>query len=388
MSRELADRRAQRKGEKKLIRTSIRACHGRARVAGHFLSGMKSPAPTVRSLARALGLSHTTVSDALRGKGRVDPATVSRVEKAAREAGYRRNPLAAAVMSELRRSRGATFRGVLAAVDLAEPDRAPHGVFHRELVGGGRGRAIELGFKLEEFLVGSAGMTVARLDSILQSRGIHGVLLLPSWYAPDWLALDWSRYAAVYTDYVIERPPLHCVCCNHYRSMVALMTRLGERGYRRPGLFLERGRDERTQRRFSAAFRSYQENEPGVEPVPPLLITEQENRKNDFMTWFRRHKPDVVIGHFTETIEWMEAAGASVPASTGFVSLNLLYPTRPCAGLDQQPRELGARAVELLIAQLQRNERGVPDCPTTTTIPARWVEGPTVRASQKLAVKG
>jgi LacI family transcriptional regulator len=314
----------------------------------------------------------------LRGKGRVDPSTAARVQKAAREAGYRRNPLAAAVMSELRRSRGSTFRGVLAAVDLAEPDRAPHGVFHRELVSGGRARAVELGFKLEEFLVGNAGMTVPRLDSILQSRGIHGVLLLPSWYAPDWRELDWSRYAGVYTDYVIERPALHCVCSNHYRSMVALLTRLRERGYRRPGLCLERGRDERTQRRFSAAFRSFQENESDVETVP-LLITAQERRKDEFVAWFRRHKPDVVIGHFTDAIEWMEELGAVVPDTAGFASLNLLYKTRPCAGLDQQPRELGARAAELLIAQLQRNESGVPDCPTTTTIPARWVDGPTVR---------
>src|SRR5688500_12187967 len=157
---------------------------------------MPAPAPTLRSLAKTLGLSRTTVSDALRGSPRVDPNTVARVTKAAREAGYRRNPLAAAVMSELRRSRGATFRGVLAAVDLSEPDRAPHGVFHRVLIAGGRTRAIELGFKLEEFIVGSAGMTIPRLDSILQSRGIHGVLLLPSWYAPDWSGLDWSRYAA------------------------------------------------------------------------------------------------------------------------------------------------------------------------------------------------
>jgi LacI family transcriptional regulator len=339
---------------------------------------MKSPAPTVRSLARTLGLSHTTVSDALRGKGRVDPATVARVQKAAREAGYRRNPLAAAVMSELRRSRGGTFRGVLAALDLSEPDRAPHGVFHRELITGGRARAAELGFKLEEFVVNTQGMTIPRIDMILQSRGIHGVLLLPSWYAPDWSGLDWSRYAAVYTDYVIERPPLHCVCCNHYRSMVALLARLHERGYRRPGLFLERGRDERTQRRFSAAFRSYQESEHAAEKIP-LLMAEGEHRKDEFMTWYRRHKPDVVIGHFTEAIDWMEAAGATFPETGSFVSLNVLYKTRPCAGLDQQPRELGARAVELLIAQLQRNERGVPDWPTTTTIPARWVEGPTVR---------
>jgi LacI family transcriptional regulator len=345
---------------------------------------MKSPAPTVRSLARALGLSHTTVSDALRGKGRVDPATAARVQKVAREAGYRRNPLAAAVMSELRRSRGGTFRGVLAAVDLAEPDRAPHGVFHRELVSGGRARAVELGFKLEEFLVGSAGLTVPRLDSILQSRGIHGVLLLPSWYAPDWSQLDWSRYAAVYTDYVIERPPLHCVCCNHYRSTVALLGRLAARGYRRPGLYLERGRDDRTQRRFSAAFRSVQENDSGLKPVP-LLLTDQERRKSEFVAWFRRHQPDVVIGHFTDTIDWMESAGAKVPETAGFVSLNVLYQTRPCAGLDQQPRELGARAVEQLIAQLQRNERGVPEWPTTTTIPAQWIEGPTLREAPAVA---
>jgi DNA-binding LacI/PurR family transcriptional regulator len=342
---------------------------------------MKSPAPTVRSIARALGLSHTTVSDALRGKGRVDPATVERVTKAAKEAGYKRNPLAAAVMSELRRSRGGTFRGVLGALDLFEPDRAPHGVFHKELLAGGRARATELGFKLEEFVVGTAGMTLPRLDGILQSRGIHGLLLLPSWYAPDWSALEWSRYAGVYTDYIIERPPLPCVCCNHYRSMISVLTRLAERGYKRPGLVLEKGRDERTHRRFTAAFRSFQESEPSVETIPMLVSAER--RQEEFTAWFRRYEPDVVLGHFTEMLDWMEAAGARVPDTHGFVSLNVLYKTRPCAGLDQQPRQLGARAIEQLIAQLQRNERGVPEWATTTTIPARWVEGPTVRKPAK-----
>ena len=241
----------------------------------------------MRSLARTLGLSHTTVSDALRGKGRVDPATVLRVRRAARDAGYKRNPLAAAVMSELRRSRGGTFRGVLAAVDVFEPERSdPHGVFHRELVRGGRARAVELGFKLEQFVVDRTNLTVARLDSIMQSRGIHGVLVLPSWYAPNWSELDWSRYAGVYTDYLIDRPALHCVCCNHYRSTTALLGRLAERGYRRPGLCIEQGRDERTQRRFSAAFRSFQENHPGLEFVPPLIAAKA--RQDEFARWFRR----------------------------------------------------------------------------------------------------
>ena len=223
-------------------------------------------------------------------------------------------------------------------------------------------------------------LTVARLDSILKSRGIHGVVVLPSWYAPDWSGLDWSHYAGVYTDYVIERPALHCVCCNHYRSMMAALHELFARGYRRPGLYLEHGRDDRTQRRFSAAFRSFQENHAGLEIVPPLLFFER--KREEFCAWFRRHRPDVVLAHFTEVIEWMEQGGARVPQTHGFVSLNLQYKTRPCAGLDQQPAELGARAVELLIAQLQRNELGVPACATTTTIPARWVDGPTVRKAK------
>jgi len=183
---------------------------------------MPAPAPTLRSLARLLGLSRTTVSDALRGSPRVDPNTAVRVKKAAREAGYRRNPLAGALMSELRRSRGAAFRGVLAAIDFNEPERPDAGArFHRELVLGAETRATELGFKVEKFLVGHAGVSVQRLDSILQSRGIHGVILLPSWAEPDLSKLDWSQYAGIYTDYIIERPALHSVCSDHYRSLLA-----------------------------------------------------------------------------------------------------------------------------------------------------------------------
>ena len=96
---------------------------------------MSASAPTLRSLAKQLGLSRTTVSDALRGSPRVDPNTAARVKKAAREAGYRRNPLAGALMSELRRSRGGAFRGVIAAIDFNEPDRPETSSrYHRELV--------------------------------------------------------------------------------------------------------------------------------------------------------------------------------------------------------------------------------------------------------------
>ncbi len=339
---------------------------------------MPGPAPTLRSLACVLGLSRTTVSDALRGSPRVDPDTAARVRKVAREAGYRRNPLAGALMSELRRSRGTAFRGVLAAVDFTEPERPSHAAsYHKELVTGANTRAVELGFKVESFSVGHAGVSVQRLDSILQSRGIHGVILLPSWDEPDLSALDWSRYAGIYTDYIIERPALHSVCSDHYRSLLAALQRLAGLGYRRPGLFLQKHQDERLQYRWGAAFRAFQESHPALKPVPPLL--DDTVTRENFLKWFRRHKPDVVLGHNTDAIAWMESAGARVPATHGFACLNHIMKTRACAGLDLQPRILGARAAELVIAQLQRNETGIPEWPSTTTIPARWTDGPTLR---------
>ena len=342
---------------------------------------MPLPAPTLRSLAKALGLSRTTVSDALRGSPRVDPTTALRVEKAAHAAGYRRNPLAGALMSELRRSRGTAFRGVLAAVDFNEPDRPESAArFHRELVTGAESRAAELGFKVEKFSVGHAGVSVQRLDSILQSRGIHGVILLPAWDEPDLSNLDWTRFAGIYTDYIIERPALHSVCSDHHRSLLAALQRLAALGYTRPGLFLQRHQDERLQYRWGAAFRAFQESQPVVQALPPLIVDAYDRK--EFVKWFRKYKPDVVLGHNTMAIDWMEASGASVPATHGFVCLNIMMQTRACAGLDLQPRTLGARGIELLIAQLQRNETGIPEWPSTTTIPARWVDGPTIRAMQ------
>lgn len=339
---------------------------------------MSASVPTLRSLARQLGLSRTTVSDALRGSPRVDPKTAARVQTAAQEAGYRRNPLAGALMSELRRSRGTAFRGVLAAVDFTEPERPDEGAsFHRELVIGAETRAGELGFKVEKFAVGHEGVSVQRLDSILQSRGIHGVILLPAWDEPDLSNLDWTHFAGIYTDYIIERPALHSVCSDHYRSLLAALQRLVALGYRQPGLFLHRHQDERLQFRWSAAFRAFQESHPEIRAVPPLIV--EAYAKDSFARWFRKHQPDVVLGHHTAAIDWMADCGAEVPATHGFVCLNKNMTTRPCAGLDLQPRTLGARGAELLIAQLQRNETGIPEWPSTTTIPAHWTDGPTLR---------
>jgi len=334
-------------------------------------------APTIRSLAAKLGISRTTVSDALRSSPRVKAETAKQVWDAANAAGYRPNPLAAAVMSEIRRSRGQTFRGGLAAIDLDEADRpAAAQRFHEALIDGARHRATELGYKLQPFLVGRKGVELSRLDTILQSRGIQGVLVMPAWQEPDLSRLDWSRYAGIYTDYMIKHPALHAVCCDHYRAMTNLLQRLALMGYRRPGLFLNRRQDDRLQNRWEGGFLAYQRSHSGEKGIPPLI--KDEVTQAGFTQWFKRHQPDVILGHDPAAIDWIEAAGCPVPQSAGFVCLNLGLHVRACAGLDLLPRLVGSRSVEMLVAQVQRNERGIPSHASTTMIPARWVPGATI----------
>ena len=217
-----------------------------------------SSTPSLRELARTLGLSHTTVSEALRNNPRVRDETKQKVLKAAEAAGYRRNPLAGALMSEIRRSRAGTFRGVIAIIDSdGISKRAPNAsLYHREMIQGASERARELGF-MGEIFVGQRDISTSRLDSILQSRGIRGILLLPVHDDPDFSHLDWSRYAGVYTDYIIERPQLHSVCSDHYRALIGGLNRLRALGYRRPGLVLQQHNDERLLNRWEAAFQAY-----------------------------------------------------------------------------------------------------------------------------------
>ena len=59
----------------------------------------RQKSPTIRDVAAAVGLSVTTVSDVVNGKGRVDPATRDRVKRAIEEVGWRPRRSARALRS-------------------------------------------------------------------------------------------------------------------------------------------------------------------------------------------------------------------------------------------------------------------------------------------------
>jgi DNA-binding LacI/PurR family transcriptional regulator len=334
---------------------------------------------SVRELAKVLGLSHTTVSDALRGSPRVKAATRERVLEAAKIHGYQYNPLAGALMSQMRRSRADTFRGVIAVVDLEGLKMRSEAFerYHREVMSGAERAARKLGFKVEFFALGSEGISVDRLNSILLSRGIRGIVILPASSSPELSVLDWTHFSGVYTDYIIEHPAIDAVCSNHYRSMFMVMNKLKLLGYRRPGLVMHLDHDKRLLHRWEAAYRIYREYHHEFDILDPLILDDWA--QSPFESWFTTYQPDVVLCHRTRVWRWMEGMGAKVPETHGFCCLNVKNSSSPVAGLDLQPIMIGERAIELLVSQIYSNKYGIPEMASNTTIPAAWVDGPTLR---------
>jgi LacI family transcriptional regulator len=336
-----------------------------------------SKTPTIRSLARQLRVSVATVSEALRDNPRVNPTTRARVHRAAERAGYQANPLLGAALSAVRRACHQHYRGNLALVDTAENGRTDLMLFHREIVAGAESRAQSLGFNTELFWLGEPALTDARLGSVLRARGITGVVLLPFNIARDLSRFDFSPFAAVQMDHCLLHPQLHTILPDHYVSMLHALERLTQRGYRRIGLCMEERKDVRLKNKWSAAFLAFFRGYARDGGIPALI--EPQIARDSFLSWFQHHRPDLILGHLQIMVEWLREIGVRVPDDTGFFNLNVTERTAPCAGLDLEPRRLGAAAVETVVAMLHRQERGVPPYPQTITLEASWIEGPTLR---------
>lgn len=333
--------------------------------------------PTLRTLARSLGLSAATVSEALRDSPKVLAKTKMRVLEAARLAGYRPNPLVGSVMADLRRQQLQGSRGVIGALNSEESANPRRARYHQAILEGATRRAGELGFRLEQFWVGDRNLSLKRLNTVLLTRGIQGVVVMPFEESQDWSEADWSRLSAVRLDYCLSQPVLHTICPEHHGSLLRSAGRLRERGYRRIGLYVRRANEARILFGWSAAFLGFHLTIPREEQVPPLVFASPD--REEFLHWFEAHRPDVIIGHHTDAIGWLADRGMRVPEDVGFFNLNTTQDPYPAAGLDLLPRQLGAAAVESVVAQIQRTERGIPAHAKTITLEGAWVEGPTLR---------
>lgn len=336
------------------------------------------PKASLRLLAEKCGLSASTVSRALSGHPNVRPGVRARVQAEARRLGYSRNQLVGTLMAHVRAARTERFLGNLALIHVASPEQPRPRPMQQVMIDAARTRATELGFQLDVLSFDQTALTAQALGRMLFARGVQGVVLLYSRMTDSTLGFPWEHFAAAEIDYGTHSLFIHTVAIDHHLTIHNTLTRLRALGYRNVGFFIERYKDARLLNKWTAAFRSFQETQGGIGQVPMLI--EAQMTAESFLPWHRRHKPDLVIGHVDQAVTWLRQSGIAVPKRTGFFNLNWNERTRTCAGLDLRPERQGIAAVESVVAQIHRNERGPPADPHTVMVSGRWVDGPTIRS--------
>lgn len=331
--------------------------------------------PTLRTVARAAGVSVSTVSRALRGHPLLNAGTVAAVRAAAVRLGYRANPLISDVMRRVRHRGRPQHLGTIAyltfhATASAWRDNATYREFHD----GAARRAAELGFGLELVWAREPHLAPQRLTAILRTRGIAGLIVGPR---PTQTVgaelLDWSHFSAAVLGMPLRGVVHHRAGSFHANSMETLLAALGARGYRRPGLALLPEQAHTTDRGWLAAWDFFQHRLPTADRVP--LLVPKATPEAAFARWWRRHRPDVVIGLQDEFVDWLRALGRRVPDDVGFARLSRPLVDGAPAGLHQFPAAIGMAAVDLVANQIFSGERGLPAIPRALLIEGRWCDG-------------
>ena len=161
---------------------------------------------TIRDIANALGVSHVTVSLALRNRPGMSKVTREKIKKKAKEMGYVPDPFLGRLNAYRRTASERPAHAMLAWINLWKNQKAyyvnPTYSQYRE---GAESRAKELGYRIEEFCPLSGEITQKRLNGILEARGINGLILPPVPRDLRPISLNWEKFCVVRIGYTLEQ---------------------------------------------------------------------------------------------------------------------------------------------------------------------------------------
>jgi len=174
---------------------------------------------------------------------------------------------------------------------------------------------------------------------------------------------------------------------DQYTAMLKVLNELQDLCYQRIGLVLERALDRRVNGRWTAAYLRYGSLFDPRFILPPLILPEADQEAFD--EWYEKHRPDVVVSVDRFGLRMIEERGLAIPDEIGYASLDLdgLPPEhQSMSGIEQNSHQVGAAAVDMLVAAVQHGQRGAPKHPVRIEVEGLWVQGTSTR-KQKAARK-
>lgn len=311
---------------------------------------------TLRDIAAKAGISHAAVSLALKNSPEVSQETRRRVQKLARQMGYKADPMLSALSSYRMKVRPASFHATLAFINRFESPAQYHiNPNYESYLLGARERAEAMGYKVEELDLTTLGGWPG-VQRVLRARNCPGILLGPLDREESLEGvMDFSPYAVVVFGFSVAQPRFHVVTHAQVESVRLAMRELRRLGLRRIGMISVYEHVKASN--FLAGYLLDQELVPSDERIPPLRMAKPDLGNPDLIRWLEKHQVEAVLDNNAFPGAAVEGR---LPAGRRPWLVNLARVGTNQAGIDQQDKEIGSAGVGLLVQLIQSRDLGVP----------------------------
>jgi len=328
---------------------------------------------SLRDVAHAARVHVSTVSRALNNDPKIPVSTRERLQALARELGYQRQPLFAAMSHRRRQPRQQEGVPLVFASHLPY-ERIGHTGFHLR---GAQARGDTLGYNIREEPF-PARLTPPFPPLNWRHRGVAGILVGP-WLGQEQALLDadLAGFSVIQCGNTWCDAGYHIVRSAVFEGVAECYRQLRSRGYRRIGFCLIRHDPPHPDdfQREAAAHECLLRD--GLLEQCPIHF-EKGDAHLDLEPWLRRVKPDAIIGFHGGIRTRLLHLGYRVPGDYGFAQL-ILTPDNPRnhSGIEAADPMVGSTAVELLDTMIRHAETGRPEQRRVTIIDTVWNEGVT-----------
>jgi len=342
-------------------------------------SGHNAGRVTIKQVAQAAQVHYSTVSKALRGRGRIPAATRDRIQQIAGAIGYRQDSVMQALAAQRSRCRGLHREPrIVFLTNRPSTDEPGSGVFVRQFAEGVRHQAELMGCACDLLAVGDEKPDPADIELQLDPARTDGLIIGAFDPRLRHLELEWSRYIVVKIDSAFMLPEATLVANDQLQIARTAFHHACRLGYRRIGMAVGQAEEEATRSRYSAGY--YVARDELESPEIPILYY-QEHRDDHaanarrMADWVREHRPQIVLSSWGSVREQLGAGGLQVPRDVACMCLCLNAPDPALAGVIQHHFVVGQKAAEALALLIMRRKRGLVMPSAATYVAGTWQDG-------------
>jgi LacI family transcriptional regulator len=327
----------------------------------------------MREIADVFGVSHATVSLALRNHPRISATLREKIQVKAIEMGYKPDPLLT-VLAHYRHNRTQSpVQAAIAWTNCWSDPKALRGLKEFDAYWQGASEcAKKFGYHLEEFVI-DKNMPLHRLEKILITRNIKGILIPPQRAGHGLEKFNFDHFSAVRLGRTVERPEMHVVTSDQTANTIMAFRNIRAKGYKRIGYVGIHS----PMRMFTAGFLQAQLEVPKNERLPLLLLDGwgPHHDPHVLLNWIKANKPQAILTETREIPELLAAAGYRVPEDIALAALSIMD-GNISAGVDQNSIEVGRVAMLMVISLINDFAQGIPPIFRQILVEGRWVDGP------------